>query len=254
MTNRNIGPESSDPGSPFVQMTGRGQSPAPRAWFIALEGGEGAGKSTQAQMLADRLRSEGRQVILVHEPGTTALGHHLREYLKSKQTIGPEAELLLFEASRAQMMAEIVRPSLKAGMSVIADRFAASSVAYQGYGRNIGEQPVRELNDFATQGLYPDLNVLLDIMPGKGLGRTKDPQLTLEDAAGLGGEARQDAGNTRRFEDLPGRFHQRVRRGYLEMVRKDPAHWSVVDAEGSLDTVHDAIWRAVGQIMNQGRE
>ena len=225
-----------------------------RGVFIALEGGEGAGKSTQAQMLADRLRSEGRQVILVHEPGTTALGHHLREYLKSKQTIGPEAELLLFEASRAQMMAEIVRPSLKAGVSVVADRFAASSIAYQGYGRNIGEQPVRELNDFATQGFYPDLNVLLDITPGNGLGRTKAPQLTLEDAAGSGGNTRQDVDGTRRFEDLPSRFHQRVHRGYLEMVKKDPAHWAVVDADQSLDAVHEAIWRAVGQVMNQDHE
>ena len=251
MNNRNIQQENS-----AVHMTGQGmrqQQPSRRGWFIALEGGEGAGKSTQAQMLADRLRSEGHQAILVHEPGTTALGHHLREYLKSKQPIGAQAELLLFEASRAQMMAEIVGPSLKAGVSVIADRFAASSIAYQGYGRNIGEQPVRELNDFATQGLYPDLNVLLDIAPGAGLGRTRAPQLTLEAAAGTEEPARQDAAGTRRFEDLPGRFHQRVRRGYLEMVQKDPAHWSVVNAEESLDEVHEAIWKAIGEIMDPDR-
>ena len=225
-----------------------------RGWFIALEGGEGAGKSTQAQMLTDRLVSEGNRVILVHEPGTTALGHHLREYLKSKQPIGAQAELLLFEASRAQMMAEIVVPSLRTGVSVIADRFAASSVAYQGYGRNIGEQPVRELNDFATQGVYPDLNVLLDINPGEGLGRTKAPQLTLEDVAGTEGAARQDAGDTRRFEEQSSRFHQRVRRGYLEMVRKDPIHWMVVDAGMSLDTVHREIWEAIRRIMGEAQD
>ena len=224
-----------------------------RGWFIALEGGEGAGKSTQAQMLLDRIRAERGQAILVHEPGTTTLGHHLREYLKSKQPIEPEAELLLFEASRAQMMAEIIRPSLEAGITVIADRFAASSIAYQGYGRNIGEQPVRDLNDFATGGLYPDLELLLDIQPGDGLGRTKPPQLTLDDAAGLGQPARQDAADTRRFEELPSRFHQRVRRGYQAMIKQDPEHWRVIDANMSLDAAHEAIWAAVSQLMEEQR-
>lgn len=249
MTGRSIGQEEWRD-----EMSGQAGSARPRGWFIALEGGEGAGKSTQAQMLADRLRGENGQAILVHEPGTTALGHHLREYLKSKQPIGPEAELLLFEASRAQMMAEIVHPSLEAGVTVIADRFAASSVAYQGYGRNIGEQPVRELNDFATRGRYPDLNILLDIAPGTGLGRTKAPQLTLEDAGGNGGDGRQDSGDTRRFEELSSRFHQRVRRGYLEMVKKDPAHWRVVDADRSLDAVQEEIWKAVMEIMDRDQE
>ena len=229
-------------------MTNRNQ----KGWFIALEGGEGAGKSTQAQMLIDRLRNDGYRTIMVHEPGTTALGHHLREYLKSKQRIDREAELLLFEASRSQMMAEIVKPSLESGVTVIADRFSASSIAYQGYGRSIGEKSVVMLNDFATGQIYPDLNILLDITPGEGLGRTKAPQLTLEDAAELAETARQDAGDTRRFEDQPSRFHQRVRRGYLEMVRKDPGHWSVVDAGMSLDAVHEDIWKAVQRLMARG--
>ena len=156
-------------------MTSRKNKPV----FIALEGGEGAGKSTQAQLLVTRLQQEGRHAILVHEPGTTPLGQHLREYLKSKQKISPEAELLLFEASRAQLMAEVIQPSLSHGISVIADRFAASSIAYQGYGRRIGGKKVRQFNDFATGGLYPDLNILLNLPPSAGLERTSGPQLTL---------------------------------------------------------------------------
>ena len=143
--------------------------------FIALEGGEGAGKSTQAQLLVTRLQREGRHATLVHEPGTTPLGQHLREYLKSKQKIAPEAELLLFEASRAELMAEVIQPSLDHGISVIADRFAASSIAYQGYGRRIGGKKVRQFNDFATGGLYPDLNILLNLPPAPAWEEPADP-------------------------------------------------------------------------------
>ena len=220
-------------------MTGRQE----RGQFIALEGGEGAGKSTQARMLLERLHREGRHAVLVHEPGATALGNHLREYLKSKQRIDPWAELLLFEASRAQLVAEIIRPGLESGITVVSDRFAASSIAYQGYGRRIGERDVRTLNDLATRGLHPDLNVLLDIEPGEGLGRTRPAQLVLGESEEK--ERRQDTDDTRRFEDQPMRFHQRVRQGYLAQVKADPGRWAVIDAAQSPEAVHEAIWAAV---------
>ena len=220
--------------------------------FTALEGGEGAGKSTQAQLLVTRLHREGRHATLVHEPGTTALGQHLREYLKSKQKIAPEAELLLFEASRAQLMAEVIQPSLDHGISVIADRFAASSIAYQGYGRRIGGNKVRKFNDFATGGLYPDLNILLDLPPSAGLGRTSGPQLALgyeQQEPPRQELPRQDTEETRRFEDLPEGFHQRVREGYLAQATEDPEGWTMIDGTMSLDRVHEAIWEKVLEII-----
>ena len=215
--------------------------------FIALEGGEGAGKSTQAQLLLTRLQQEGRHATLVHEPGTTPLGQHLREYLKSKQKIATEAELLLFEASRAQLMAEVIQPSLSQGISVIADRFAASSIAYQGYGRRIGEKKVRQLNDFATGGLYPDLNILLDLPPSAGLGRTRGPQLALgyERQKNL----RQDTEETRRFEDLPESFHRRAREGYLAQAAEDPERWTMIDGTMPMNQIHEAIWEKILEIM-----
>ena len=217
--------------------------------FIALEGGDGAGKSTQAQMLVARLRREGRQATLVHEPGTTTLGDHLRAYLKSDRRICPQAELLLFEAARAQLVEEIIRPSLEKGTSVVADRFAASSIAYQGYGRRIGKRAVRQANDFATGGLYPHINLLLDTDPATGLARTKGPQMRMEDSRQE--ELRQDPDDTRRFEELPGDFHRRVREGYLAQVAADPEHWRVIDGTMRAKQVHEAIWERVVEVMGR---
>ena len=215
--------------------------------FIALEGGEGAGKSTQAQLLVTRLQREGQHATLIHEPGTTSLGNHLRDYLKSEQRISPEAELLLFEASRAQLMAEVIRPSLDHGISIIADRFAASSIAYQGYGRGIGGGKVEQLNDFATGGLHPNLNILLDVPYKEGLARTQGPQLTLGDERRE--ELRQDAPGTRRFEELPEDFHRRVREGYLAQAAEDPEGWTMINGTMPLNQVHQAIWEKVLEVM-----
>ena len=216
-----------------------------RALFIAMEGGEGAGKSTQTRLLAEALRrSTGRTVLAVQEPGTTTLGLHLRAYLKSSRPIEREAELLLFEASRAQLMADAIRPALERGVFIVSDRFAASSVAYQGYGRHIDPEKVKALNNFATGGLYPDLNVLLDLEPELGLERTRPPQMTMlpGDEPDIG---RQDAADTRRFEEQPLGFHRRVRRGFLEQAREDPDHWLVVDAARDVETIHGEIWARV---------
>ena len=147
--------------------------------FIVIEGGEGAGKSTQAERLYRRLQDHRCPATLVREPGTTSLGLHLREYLKSKRPLTPQAELLLFTAARAQLIHEHIQPSLERGLTVIADRFAASTIAYQGYGRRIPIDIINYLNDYATNGLNPDLTFLLDIDPEQGLHRIGRPQLQM---------------------------------------------------------------------------
>ena len=209
-----------------------------RSWFIALEGGEGAGKSTQAELLVKLLVASGIPAISVHEPGTTPLGLHLRTYLKGMQRIDAEAELLLFCASRAQLMTEVIQPNLKRGISVIADRFAASSIAYQGHGRSIAVDRIRTINDFATGGMYPDLNILLDLPPEAGLARTKRETGLQEGAA-----------DNRRFEDQPMEFHQRVRQGFLLQAGAEPERWTMIDARMEQEQVREAIWEKVMEMM-----
>lgn len=220
----------------------------PSGFFISLEGGEGAGKSTQAALLVRRLGEAGVPVTLVHEPGTTVLGAYLRDYLKSHRPVSKEAELLLFEAARAQLVSEIIRPSLNRGMTVVSDRFEASSVAYQGYGRRIAVDAVHRLNEFAVQGTLPQLTLLLDIRPEEGLRRTGNPQLTLNLEAGEGASfSRQDTAGTRRFEEQPLAFHARVREGFLQLAGNNPDRWVVVDAGLGSEEVREEIWRHVSQ-------
>ena len=217
--------------------------------FISLEGGEGAGKSTQAALLVRRLQDAGIRATLVHEPGTTVLGEYLRNYLKSDRPLSRESELLLFEAARAQLVTEIIQPSLTRGITVVADRFEASSVAYQGYGRRINVDTINRLNDFAAQGRLPDFTLLLDIGPEEGLRRTGNPQLALDLEASEPSDAanpvRQDVAGTRRFEDQPLNFHTRVRDGFLRLARSSPERWVIVDASRSADEVRDEIWSHV---------
>ncbi len=222
--------------------------------FISLEGGEGAGKSTQAALLVRRLQDAGIRATLVHEPGTTVLGEYLRNYLKSDRPLSRESELLLFEAARAQLVTEIIQPSLTRGITVVADRFEASSVAYQGYGRRINVDTIHRLNDFAAQGRLPDFTLLLDIGPEEGLRRTGNPQLTLDletpdletsEPSGAANPVRQDVAGTRRFEDQPLNFHTRVRDGFLRLARSSPERWVIVDASRSADEVRDEIWSHV---------
>ena len=213
--------------------------------FIVFEGGEGSGKSTQAERLY-RLLSEGRgATLLVREPGTTPLGLHLREYLKSKQPLTPESELLLFAAARAQLVADQIRPGLERGITVISDRFFGSTVAYQGYGRGIRRDVIQYLNGYATGGLEPDVTFLLDIDPEEGLHRVGKPQLQMAlnpgDANGVG---RADVEGQRRFEDQPLAFHNRVRQGYLELAENSPG-WHKLDARQSEDELAEQVWDIV---------
>ena len=208
--------------------------------FIAFEGGEGAGKSTQARCLESYLCAQGYNAVLLREPGSTQLGDYLRAYLVNNEPIVPSAELLLFEASRAQLVEERIRPLLADGAVVIADRFAGSTVAYQGHGRGIKLDRIRWLNDFATGRLYPDLTILLNIDPLIGLERVNSRQLQL---------ALPMAGAPDRFEEEVMAFHDNVRRGFLEQAESDPDHWRVVDGHRSISQVSTAVRAAIEGLL-----
>ena len=222
----------------------------PKGLFIVLEGCEGSGKSTQAKRLHQRVLESQPRAVLVHEPGTTPLGNYLRNYLKSKQPLSREAELLLFEAARAQLVSDQINPNLAAGRVVIADRFTGSSIAYQGHGRRLDVGLVHSLNDFATGRLAPQITFLLDIDPAEGLKRVGEPQLRLPlEPDATTGPARQDVAGQRRFEDQDLAFHSRVRRGYLDLAAGLPDEWQVVNGNLSEEAIARLIWEQVEPLL-----
>jgi dTMP kinase len=192
--------------------------------FITLEGPEGAGKTLQAERLAEALRGRGQRVRLTREPGGTRLGEEIRSIVLARAmdgdaSIHARADALLFNAARAQLVAEVIQPALAAGETVVCARFADSTLAYQGYAAGLPIEELRAIAAVATAGLTPDLTILLDVAPEVGLGRKT-------------GDARN------RFEaafDLA--FHERVRAGFLELARQEPARWRVVDAARDADAV-----------------
>ncbi|MBI2844300.1 MAG: dTMP kinase [Armatimonadetes bacterium] len=193
--------------------------------FITLEGPEGSGKSTQAQIVADFLRSAGQRVLITAEPGGDPIAEQIRAILlHSDSAIVPEAELLLYLAARAQHVRHIVLPALERRDVVISDRYADSSFAYQGYGRGIDLAKLRMLNDFATGGLVPDLTILLDVPVELGLERQKDRN---------------------RFEAESVEFHRKVRAGFLDLARLEPQRWVVIDASQTPEEVAGRMRRAV---------
>jgi dTMP kinase len=217
-------------------VSAEGRRPARRGLFIVFEGPEGAGKSTQIARLAERLRGSGRDVLLTREPGGTRAGDAVRQVLLDpEQVIYPLTEFLLYSASRAQLVSEVIGPALEAGRDVVSDRFTGASVAYQGYGRGLDLDLVADLNRRATSGLRPDLTVLLDIEPEAGLrrARSRSGQDRLE-AAGLD-------------------FHRRVREGYLAQAAADPS-WLVVDAAAPEDAVAEAVWAGVSRLIAASEE
>jgi len=201
--------------------------------FITFEGGEGSGKSVQARALYRRLSKLAVPAVLTHEPGVTPLGQKIARWLKWGQdiAISPVAELLLFNASRAQLVSEIIRPDLESGKVVICDRYADSTTAYQSYGRELDLAMVKAVNNAAIQGLRPDLTVLLDIPAEAGLARKRD--------------RKQD-----RFEREDIAFHQRVREGYLKLAANEPQRWLVIDASQSKAKVEQIIWQKVSQLLS----
>lgn len=197
--------------------------------FITFEGGEGCGKSTQSRLLLKKLEQQNVPVVLTHEPGGTALGNELRKTLKRKRdsSISPQAELFLLAASRAQLVAEVIRPALEEGKIVICDRFTHSTLVYQGYGRGLDFTAIKMVNNMATRYLNPDLIILLDISPEQGLARKR----SLKDRFEL--------------EDLS--FHRRVREGYLKMAAAEPDRWLVIDASLPKGKIAKIIWDRVSQ-------
>ncbi len=220
------------------------------AVFISFEGGEGSGKSTQAEILTERLRDLGIFVQFVHEPGTTELGWRIRDILKrglpGDSAISDHAELLLFSAARAELVFKVLQPlSGQADAVVVADRYVDSTTAYQGYGRGIALEQVDAVNALATQGVVPNLTFLLDLPPVNGLTRIGDLQLgfQLDDSVLQADDARAQEGA--RFEDEPLEFHERVRRGYRELAAKQPERFCVIDATLPEGSVSELIWEEV---------
>lgn len=200
--------------------------------FITFEGVEGCGKSTQSRLLYYRLARLGIPALLTHEPGVTGPGKRITRLLKwsGEMKISPLAELLLFNASRAQLVQDIIKPALEEGKMVVCDRYADSTTAYQGYGRGLDMAIVRSANEIGTQGLMPDLTFLLD-MPG---------------AAGL---ARKDTEKSDRFHAETAAFHRRVRAGYLKMAKEEPERWLVIDAMQRKEDIAGIIWQKVSKLL-----
>jgi dTMP kinase len=202
--------------------------------FITFEGGEGCGKSTQARRLYRRLQKLAIPVILIHEPGVTPLGRKIARILKWSDNrninISPLAELLLFNASRTQLVTEVISPTLEKGEVVICDRYNDSTTAYQGYGRGLDMKTVTAANKVGTQGIKPDLTVLLDIPVEEGLKRKKDKK-------------------SDRFEIENISFHRRVREGYLKLAKAEPQRWLVVDAGQNREKIAGIIWKNVKTLL-----
>ena len=229
------------------------------ALFISFEGGEGSGKSTQASRLVESLEQSGVPAILFHEPGSTNLGFHIRDLIKgspgaswrqdrrmAKETISPTAELFLFSASRAELVAKVLSKQVETpDLVIVADRYVDSTTAYQGYGRNMPLDLVQAVNRLATAGLMPNKTFLLDCPPTEGLDRVGSLQAGLFDEQAPG---RLDDESSRRFEDEPLSFHERVRRGYLELAAAEPQRWTVIDGMADSDEVELSIWDAVQQM------
>jgi dTMP kinase len=222
--------------------------PARKGLFVTFEGGEGAGKSTQVNLLRGRLESAGRRVLNLREPGGTPLGEELRQLLLNSTNISTKTELLLFLAARSELVQKVIRPALDGGIDVICDRFIDSTAAYQGYGRRLDLSLIATLNDAVTDGCKPDLTVLLDIHPDAGLARASEG--SAGDAIeghwqqGLGFESQAEAGGKlgKRVGGLDKAFHRRVHKGYLALANAEPARWLVLDATLSVDELSHAIW------------
>jgi dTMP kinase len=191
-----------------------------------LEGPDGSGKSVQARLLADHLRRSGHTVTCTREPGGTRLGEQVRAILLDLAPVGrgPLADALLFNAARSQLLVEVIRPALARGEIVVCDRYATSTMAYQGYGSGLDRARLASLEDWVTGGLRPDLIVLLDVPVEVGLARRE---------AGAAAELTRFEDGTR--HDLA--FHQRVRDGYREMAAADPGRWVVVEADRPTEAV-----------------
>ncbi len=207
--------------------------------FITFEGPEGSGKSTQIRLLAEQLEALGIEVMSTREPGGTATGEAIRNILQHDavdEPLGDRAELLLFTASRAQLMDWVVLPALEAGTWVLCDRFIDSTMAYQGFARGMDLDALERINDFAIRGRTPDLTILLDLEVERGFER-------------LAERYADGAGSADRFEREDRGFHHRVRDGYHRLAARDPGRFRMVDSDRTIEVVSAEIWAAVKEAL-----
>ncbi len=211
------------------------------SFFITFEGIEGSGKSTQLKLLEAHLKEKGARVLSVREPGGTLLGESVRDLLVNEITeaIDARAELLLYEACRAQIVSHVIKPALKEGKVVLCDRFVDSTSAYQGGGREIEAEPIELINNWASYGLTPELTILVDCPPELGIKRA------LERIEGMDeGESKED-----RFEKEAMSFHTRVREAYLSLAKRFPDRIKVVDGDAAKEDVQKEVIRVVSEGM-----
>jgi len=201
--------------------------------FIAFEGGDGAGKSTQSRLLAEALRDRGMVVVQTREPGGTEIGEKLRSLVldHGHGEIDARTEALMYAAARAAHVEQLIRPALSRGEAVITDRYIDSSVAYQGIGRGLGTREVRELNAWATDSLWPDFTVVLDVDPAEG-------------------RARRAPGGEDRLESEPDSFHAQVRDAYLDAAAAAPERYLVIDARQDVQVIAGLILERVEQVLS----
>jgi dTMP kinase len=199
--------------------------------FITFEGPDGSGKSTQMRILADRVRSKGREVVETQEPGGTDIGRQIRAILLNSRNknLCPVAEMLLYFAARAQNVDERILPAWNAGAVVISDRFTDSTLAYQGGGRELGPGVVMQLHDIACHGIQPDLTICLDIDPETGLGRTR----------------LRNGANRDRLDEEAVEFHRKVRSIYLKLAAEQPDRIKIIDGNSPIEAVSERIWEVV---------
>ncbi len=205
-----------------------------RGLFVSFEGTEGCGKSTQLAALAGRLRRTGREVVETREPGGTVLGEAVRRLLQhdpAGEGMVPEAEILLFEASRAQHVRETIRPALARGACVLCDRFHDSTTVYQGVARQLDPAMVSRLNEYSVGDTLPDLTILLDLDPEAGLARARQ----------------RSGGRLDRLEREAMAFFEAVRAGYRKLAKTDPARFLVLDGDSPEEGLAERIWSAVGE-------
>jgi len=201
--------------------------------FITFEGPDGSGKTTHIKLLYDFLKKKGYSSVCTREPGGTKVGEKLRDILKDRalnSSLSIQTEVLLLQTARAQHVYELILPALKEGKFVLCDRYADSSTAYQGIGRGVGKDVICKLNDFATSGLVPDITILLDIPPKRGLKRADN---------------REHGMVKDRWEEQDVTFHEKVRKAFLDLAEENPDRYRTVSAVGPIEDVHQRIVKII---------
>lgn len=208
----------------------------PSGRFITFEGGEGSGKTTQLQRLAERLARAGHEPLVTREPGGTPISEAIRDLLLDpERRLGPVAEAMLMVAARAELVTNVIRPALEGGRIVLCDRYGDSTLAYQGGGRGLDSELLASMNRLATGGLTPDLTLLYDLDPEIGVARRA-----------------RAAGDTNRLDREPLDFHRRVRGRYLELARREPDRYVVLDAAGPPSELEETAWVAIAARVPAG--